>query len=266
MEQAVPTNFDARLNAVKTAARTRVFGRYGLADLFREHRLPSNGRGVFDRLDAVARAGASAPLGNKWQAAQKSFDRAGGWRGLQHSARHSAKNLGKNVAEFGREAVFGSPLTVGKQLQDRYRQTGSVAKTIGQHAKEFYLSPGAPTWMKALSLGMPALELGNIAMNGDPNERVGDVAHALTGLAAAPFTARLGLPGMAIQGLAQGAGRSIGSKFDHKAEAKPFLENVEMNVPQHLKRTLSNSAAFSLADNPAATPYTTSGIQGAQSP
>lgn len=254
-ERTVHTDLEERLNAVKTAARSRVLGRYGLADLFREHPIPSKGRGVFDRLRAVARAGTKAPFGDKVRAAQNSFERMGGWAGLQQGARQSAKNLGKNVAEFGREAVFGSPLTVGQQLRDRYKRTGSVAKTVGQHAKEFYLSPGSPTWMKALSIGMPALELGNIAVNGDPNERVGDVAHALTGLAVSPFTARLGLPGVAIQSLAQGGARSVGSKFDSKGEAKPFLKNVEVNIPRHLSRTLSNSAAFSLTDHPTAVPY-----------
>lgn len=209
MELAVHSDFADRLNAVKTAARTRVLGRYGIKDLFRAHDI----------------APAAPGFANK------------------------AKAFGKHVAEFGREAVFGSPLTVAKQLQDRYKQTGSVARTIGAHTKDFYLSPGSPTWLKALSLGMPALELGNIALRGDPETRKGDIAHAVAGMAAAPFTARLGLLGIPIQGAVQGAARYVGSKFDHKTAPAPTPENIELNVPKHLNRAWKSNSPLALPDD-----------------
>jgi len=218
-EPAVHSNFDERLYAVKTAARERVFGQYGLSDLFREHIIPDDKGGLGDLLGAAAEAGKANP-GNPWQAAKQHVEQAGGGAALRSAAKQTATHLGKHVAEAGREAIFGSPITVGKQLQDRYAQTGSLAKTLGSHIKDHYWSPTASPWMKALSIGMPALELGNIALNGKPEARGGDLGHALTGLAAAPFTSRLGLPGMALQRLVQGAGRRVGSKFDQMRAAR----------------------------------------------
>lgn len=241
MEPAVHSNFDERLYAVKTAARERVFGQYGLSDLFREHTIPAEKGGLGDLLGAAAEAGKASPS-NPWHAAKQHIEQAGGGAALRGAAKQTATHLGKHVVEAGREAIFGSPITVGKQLQDRYAQTGSVAKAMGAHIKDHYWSPTASPWMKALSIGMPALELGNIALNGKPEQRAGDLAHALTGLAAAPFTSRLGLPGMALQRLAQGGGRMVGSKFDEMRAARR---------PQAPARQF-------LPHNPAATPYTSS--------
>jgi len=209
MEPAVHSDFAERLNAVKTAARARVLGRYGLKDLFREH----------------AVAPAAPGIANK------------------------AKAFGKHVAEFGREAVFGSPITVAQQLRDRYKQTGSVARTMGGHAKDFYLSPGSPTWLKALSVGMPALELGNVALRGDPETRKGDIAHAVAGMAAAPFTARLGLLGIPLQGAVQGAARYVGSKFDPRPAPAPTPENIELDVPRHLMRAWKSNSPLAMTDD-----------------
>lgn len=214
MELAVPSDFDERLNAVKTAARNRVLGQYGLRDLFREHQIAPSAPGFANK----------------------------------------AKTFGKHVAEFGREAVFGSPITVAKQLQDRYKQTGSVARAAGQHIKDFYLAPGSPTWLKALSVGVPALELGNVALRGNPETRTGDIAHAVAGIAASPFTARLGLLGIPLQGAVQGAARYVGSKFDHRSAPPPNPSNIELNVPNHLTRAWKGSNPLALTDDhPAAT-------------
>lgn len=242
MEPAVHSNFDERLYAVKTAARERVFGQYGLSDLFREHIIPEDKGGLGDMLGAAAEAGKASP-GNPWHAAKQHIEQAGGAAALRAAAKQTATHLGKHVVEAGREAIFGSPITVGKQLQDRYAQTGSVAKAMGAHIKDHYWSPTASPWMKALAVGMPALELGNIALNGKPEQRGGDLAHALTGLAAAPFTSRLGLPGMALQRLVQSGGRMVGSKFDAMRAARR---------PQAPARQF-------LPHNPASTPYTTYG-------
>lgn len=196
MVPVVHSDFEERLNTVKTAARSRIFGRYGLKDLFREHKIAPAGRGFSNKL----------------------------------------KTFGKHVAEFGREAIFGSPITLAQQLSQRYKRTGSLARTIGGQIKDFYLSPGSPTWVKALSLGMPALELGNIILQGDPATRRGDIAHAVSGMVVAPFTARLGLLGIPVQGAVQGAARYVGSKFDPKLAPPPTPENLELNVPRHLMR------------------------------
>lgn len=249
-EPAVHSNFDERLYAVKTAARERVFGQYGLSDLFREHPVQPQGADAFEILGGAVQAGRNAPRNPwrqapaaAWRAAANSMEQAGGLAGLRQGAKETARRFGHHIVESGREAVFGSPITVGKQLQDRYAQTGSLAKTLGHHVKDHYWSGHAPAWAKALAIGMPALELGNIALNGKPEQRGGDLAHALTGLAAAPFTSRLGLPGMALQRLVQGGGRMVGSKFDAMRAARR---------PQAPARQF-------LPHNPASTPYTTYG-------
>jgi len=211
MEPAVHSNFEARLNAVKTAARTRVLGRYGLKDLFREHQIAPSAPGALNK----------------------------------------AKTFGKHVAEFGREAVFGSPLTVRKQLADRYKRTGSILRTLGGHAKGFYYDPKVHPLIRGLSMGLPALELGNVLYHGDPATRKGDVAHALSGIAAAPFTARLGLLGIPLQGAAQAAARYAGSKLDPKPLPPPAPADVELNVPRHLARAWkSNSPILGGDDTP----------------
>lgn len=196
MELAVPSNFEARVNAVKLAARARVLGRYKLKDLFREHKIAPPGPGAWNKTKAI----------------------------------------GKHVAEFGREAIFGSPITVGKQLASRYKRTGSAARTAAGHIKDFYLSPGSPGWVKALSMGLPALELGDVALRGDATTRRGDIAHALSGVVAAPFTARLGLAGIPIQNVLQGAAQHFGSKFDPPAPPGPTSEHVEKDIPEQLVR------------------------------
>lgn len=232
MGPAVSSNYEQRLNAVKLAAQARVMRRYGLKDLFREHQIKPGGKGVFDVLgDAV-----SSIRHNGLRAGADSLRQSGGLAGFGRSVANTTKTVGKHVGEFGREAVFGSPITLKKQLADRYRQTGSVAKTVGGHAKDFYLSPQSPLWLRALSLGLPALDLGNTALNGDPATRHGDIAHAVTGLAVAPFSARLGLLGVPLQGAAQEAGRRLGAKFDPKTPPPPTpsWETLQAALPRHL--------------------------------
>lgn len=181
MEPTVPSNFDERLNAVKIAAQANVLGRYGLRDLFRAHDIAP-----------------AAP---------------GAW--------NKAKTFGKHVAEFGRDMVFGSPVTLAEQLKKQYAQTGSVGRTLGKQIKEHYLTPSSPTWLKAISVGMPALELGNIALRGDSQNTGRDLASAVTGLAVAPFTHRLGLPGTVLQGALQNAAGRVGAVVDRKRLGAP---------------------------------------------
>lgn len=153
-------------------------------------------------------------------------------------ALNKLKAFGKHVGEFGREFVVGSPLTMAQQLKEHHTAAGGgvggAMRAGGKYVKDFYMSPKSPTWMKALSLGVPAMELGGIALHGNPKTRKGDLAHAISGLVASPFTARLGLPGMALQGAVQSGARALASKFDHKpqpyepdyAQLGPHARNV----------------------------------------
>jgi hypothetical protein len=61
MEPAVHSDFAERLNAVKTAARARVLGRYGLKDLFREHAVAPAAPGIANKAKAFGKCG--KPMG-----------------------------------------------------------------------------------------------------------------------------------------------------------------------------------------------------------
>lgn len=132
-------------------------------------------------------------------------------------AMNKVKAFGKHVGEFGREFVFGSPVTLAEKLKERHQNTGSWAKALGGHAKDFYVNPKDHIAFRALNVGLPALELGNVALRGDPDTRKGDLAHAVSGIAAAPFTSRLGIPGMMAQSAIQSGAQSLASRFDRRA-------------------------------------------------
>lgn len=128
---------------------------------------------------------------------------------------NKTKAFGKHVGEFGREMILGSPVTEYQKMKARYQQTGSMAKALGGHAKDFYITPESKFWT-AVNVGMPALDLANTALRGDPDTRKGDIAHGVAGIATAPFTSRLGVPGMLLQNAVQSGARSLGSRFDKR--------------------------------------------------
>lgn len=187
------------LHAVKTAAFDRQAALRGLKGLFSEN----TPRGM--------------PEGMTWQRA-KEFGERGKYLA------EGAKSFGRHVGEFGREFIFGSPVTLAEKLRERQQNTGSWAKALGGHAKDFYLPRkqdgeirALRVGLTALNVGLPALELGNVALRGDPDTRKGDMAHALSGIAAAPVTSRLGIPGMVAQSAIQSGARNLAGRFDRKA-------------------------------------------------
>ena len=128
---------------------------------------------------------------------------------------NKAKSVGHSVGELGREAIFGSPLALDRQL--RAPNAGGIARNYLNLSKDFYFPRGRSVGETALGLGMglamPAASLYNAA-TGDPNRRGENIGAAIGGIAAAPITTRLGIPGMLLQQPVQQLGAWVGSKFD----------------------------------------------------
>lgn len=132
---------------------------------------------------------------------------------------NKARTFGHAVGEFGREAILGSPLAVDRQL--RAPTASGVGKNYLRMARNFYMPQGRSSAETALGLGMglamPAMSIYS-AMNGDPSRRGENIGAALGGIASAPITTRLGVPGMLLQHPVQQLGAWVGSKFDPKHE------------------------------------------------
>lgn len=130
-----------------------------------------------------------------------------------------ARTFGHAVGEFGREAILGSPLAVDRQL--RAPTASGVGKNYLRMARNFYMPQGRSAAETALGLGMglamPAMSIYS-AVNGDPSRRGENIGAALGGIASAPITTRLGVPGMLLQHPVQQLGAWVGSKFDPKHE------------------------------------------------
>lgn len=131
---------------------------------------------------------------------------------------NKARTFGHQIGEFGREAVFGSPLAIDRQL--RAPTAAGIGKNYLQMTRNFYAPQGKSTLDNALGLGvglaMPAMSMYN-AVAGDPHQRGANIGAALGGIAAAPVTSRLGLAGTLIQKPVQDLGAWVGSKFDSPA-------------------------------------------------
>lgn len=130
-----------------------------------------------------------------------------------------AKNIGLGALDMARSTVFGNPINLAEELKKRYAASGSVGRTIGSHIKDFYtphfsdhpeplLRYGANA-LQAYSLAAPVYGLYNTVRHGDPKTRTADIASNLAGLATAPFTSQLGLPGALLQSGAQGAVKKL---------------------------------------------------------
>lgn len=132
---------------------------------------------------------------------------------------NKARTFGHAVGEFGREAILGSPLAVDRQL--RAPTASGVGKNYLRMARNFYMPQGRSAAETALGLGMglamPAMSIYS-AVNGDPSRRGENIGAALGGIASAPITTRLGVPGMLLQHPVQQLGAWVGSKFDPKHE------------------------------------------------
>lgn len=134
----------------------------------------------------------------------------------------TGKNVAKQVGEVLREGVFGSPITLAKNLQERHIGNGSWTRSLAEHAKEFYLPKGGGVFGAGLSMAFPAYEGYQLATKGDPDHRGSDYAAFAASLATSPFSAHLGIPGMLLQAPVIQAARQLGSHFDAKPTATPY--------------------------------------------
>ncbi len=149
---------------------------------------------------------------------------------------NAAKDLGHMVGEFGRELTLGSPITAAQAFKQRVQAQG-VAGAFGGQLRDYYANPnmnplakGIGGWDRAgrlgslaLSAGLPALQL-HSAITGPSETRGEATGGTIGGLLTAPFTARLGIPGMMLQGLGQQAGASVGHYVDKLRNPAPTLQ------------------------------------------
>jgi hypothetical protein len=136
---------------------------------------------------------------------------------------NTGRSLGHGVGEILRDQVFGSPIDLHRQLTEH----GNPLRSAGQHLKEFYLPSGSGVGHKlqlAASLGMPAYGLYQGLQYGGPENRGKVIGSTIASTLASPFTARLGIPGMAVQGLASNLGGRLGGLFDPKTPDAPELQ------------------------------------------
>ena len=150
------------------------------------------------------------------------------------------RDFGGQVAEMGRDMVFGSPLTMANELKKYQRQTGSTGRAVKRYYKNFYW-PGAnknpglgDKFNRVLSIGMPALDVYQAA-TGAPEDRAENLANAAVGLAGAPFTARLGIPGGMIQGALSTGVHKIFGRHDPRSPDSPVNPQssaAEQSFPQ----------------------------------
>lgn len=117
-----------------------------------------------------------------------------------------AKTTGHAVGDFLREGVFGSPLTVSKEL----REGG-----LGQYYKNFF-APGNSRSAMLLQGAFPAMSVYH-AMNSAPEHRGEETGRALADAALLPLTARLGVPGqLLLRHPAMDLAGRVGRLFDPK--------------------------------------------------
>ena len=146
---------------------------------------------------------------------------------------------GSHVAEMGRESIFGSPLSLVKQLQG-YSDTGSGGLGSGGRLfKDFYLPKTHSKVEKVLlglSLAGAAGDVYSASQTKNPDERRGEIAKAIAGLALAPITSRMGLAGViANSALKGGVGKLVRKK------QTPYT--VTYDPLEHAKLTLRGSRA-----------------------
>jgi hypothetical protein len=137
-----------------------------------------------------------------------------------------------NFVNAARDLVFGSPIDVARELR-AYGRTPNGFNT-GQALKRFYYrsivpaaSKNTPGWTRALNagitglnLGLPAAELYG-AWKASPEDRPEAVGRATASIAAAPFTMRLGIPGMFLDSALADVGGAIGRKFGPTPQVNP---------------------------------------------
>jgi hypothetical protein len=177
------------------------------------------------------------------------------------------KGAGNWIGEAGRSAFFGDPLNMVNEVKTRAASEG-MPKAVGGFMKDFYLPPslvnavrgagttgdkvtaaaqagknwlraamGSPRWARAkalgllgVSAGMPAMSLYQAAKR--PEDRGRNIGSAVAGLAAAPFTSRMGMFGLGIPAslLAQRLGGAVGGMFDRP---RPQLPPADYSFPSN---------------------------------
>jgi hypothetical protein len=156
------------------------------------------------------------------------------------------ESTGRFVGEMGREHIFGSPLTAWEQFKNIRAANAAAGKPGNLRAgaemfKNFYWSKPQSKMdylFNAMSVGFPALDLYSAYTTEDPEQRKGNIAAALTGLATAPITSRFGLAGAATQGL---LGRGARSLFQKNVEPQPVYK-----PEAHLRASLMGARANAL--------------------
>lgn len=135
------------------------------------------------------------------------------------------------LKELPRELIFGSPLTLARRHNVMARRIAGpegpiTAKhhlqALGKGFKNYYWAPptmgsgllgkGLHYGTQALGLGLSGLDLYNAAKTDDPNVRRGDIASAVAGLATAPLTSRLGIPGAILSNAVRTGARKLVQK------------------------------------------------------
>lgn len=192
--------------AVKEAARADALRRFGLGTgravkrVFEPLPLTDQGPGLLQNLQQAWKNRGSQTLG-----AGASQIGQGLWR--------TTKGMGRGVGEIARELTFGSPFEAWKEFKNHRQQTGSIPRAMARQMGHFYVQPNSNLLNLGLTLGMPATELYQ-AVNGPEEHRKERMGGLIAGLAASPFTARLGIPGSFLQQPIQQLGHRIGRHFD----------------------------------------------------
>lgn len=162
-------------------------------------------------------------------------------RGYGSGFVNGVKNTAHSIGETAREWIAGSPLTVDQQIREKgwlhpvkdYWGFGTPAQrilpnaTLGQRAGHAFNAHAG----KLLSIGMPAYDLYHTVRHGDPNQLGANVGGVLAGLAAAPYTYRMGLAGNLAQAPVMAAGRWLGGKVDQLRGAQPTTTPIAQQMP-----------------------------------
>jgi len=138
-----------------------------------------------------------------------------------------------NILDGMREAVFGSPINMYREL-DRYGRTPN-GHDLGLALKRYYYRSIVPpgTWknkswgnkaltgtITGLNVLVPAVEVAGAATA--PDEQRGEaVGRAASSIIAAPFTSRMGVGGAMLNAGAAQAGGALGRLFDPKPQPLP---------------------------------------------
>jgi len=156
---------------------------------------------------------------------------------------NALKDHGQAWGDLVRDIYLGSPVDAWKSFQQHKQNSGSTLGGLGRFAKEYYWHPQSGGFMNALGVAATGYDLYR-ALTGDPSQRRGDMAAALTGAAIAPVTGHMGaLLGAPIHLGVIGLARRLGHKFDPPAtgESQPTPYAPRLDPRGHTRRWLRTS-------------------------